>query len=308
MEILKKLQEAKEALEPYAKATGSFMQQNGPHTWGAMLGLQQAEKRLGNYGQRIEDRQPMMKDEEIGKMARQMMKDIRNSRGHNVPPVGLEVNEQAVARWDDTRRTVVSPRKAQTMAHEMGHAKNFYTPEGRLRQRSYGAQGKLPGRMQTGTRMIGITAKGIQADPDSNPSGSILSGMISNLLDPHNLRILREEAAAWKHSRDLSAKVGAKYNPRMAAAFFSTYPTALLKYGARQGALGWLYGQGLDKGLKGLRDGVIDPILHNTIGKELAPVEKSMQKYGYDRNLHRFQAGEGMQEWKIEPRYGKRPR
>ena len=156
--------------------------------------------------------------------------------------------------------------------------------------------------------MTGIAAKGIQADPDSNPTSSLLGGMVSNILDPHNLRILREETSAWKRARDLSAKVGAKYNPRMAAAFFSTYPSAMLMYGARQGAVGWAYGQALDKGLKAVRDGVIDPILHNTIGKKLSPLEKSMEKYGYDRNLHRFQAGEGMQDWKIEPRYGKRPR
>ena len=250
--------------------------------------------------------------DEVGKTPMSKLKKIARDFDNslNTPENSLRPREikmtlkGGMGEFDPEAKRVYSNPDPSTFGHELGHAYNSGTERGRRRQNRYGAGTPKQRKAAAYTKMGGLGLN-ITENPDETSVASILAGAASELLDPQNMTILKEEASAWKRGRDYAIKAGAKFNPRMAITAFGTYPTAMLARGVQQGVYGWIAGQTVDKGLKATRDFIIDPILHRLI-PELAPEESALEKYGYNRNDYRFTGDLESGNWKLDKRFGKR--
>ena len=252
---------------------------------------------------------------------------LPSSLRQNVPEVGNLHNTPL-------NKSVISTNTYPTLlAHEMGHAVDYATPQGKKSidyqvdptvknqyQKSFSGLGepKFYGfRAPIGVRQIGHASM-VTPDVPNNPASMIATGALTNLLDPYNLNVLRNEAVAHMHGKNLAEQAGLKYNNRVAGAAFLTYPVSQIGHGARSGIQSWLMSQVADKGMKAVRDYVLDPV-SSELNPELTDLEKSLEPYGYNRKDYRFQGDPvGADDAlinrtldrplpiKIEPRFGRR--
>ena len=235
-------------------------------------------------------------------------------------------------------KSVISSNANPTyLAHEMGHALDYATPQGKKAMRyqidpdlvmqyenSFRGLGEpeityknLKMSMPIGVRQLGHASMVTPNVPD-NPASMIATGALTNLLDPLVANNLRSEAVAHMYGKKLADEAGIKYNKRLAGGSYMTYPLTHIGRGAKAGLQSWLMSQVADKGMKAARDYVIDPV-SSMVNPELTELEKSLEPYGYNREDYRFQGDPvGADDAlinrtldrplpiKIEPRFGRR--
>jgi len=241
--------------------------------------------------------------DELKRIARKFDQSIAKDPNNSLNPGDIKMTlKEGTGEYDPIERRVISSPDSTTFVHELGHAYNSGTPEGKARQAAYGRVTPKQAKGLLGTKLGGIA---INAETDADSLSSIATGVVTELLDPDNMSVLKEEASAWKRGKQLAQSARARYNPLMAGTAFATYPTAMIAKGVQQGVYGWLAGQTIDKGLKGARDFIIDPLLHRAV-PELSSEEKALQKYGYNRNDYRFTGDLEGGTWKLDKRFGKR--
>ena len=294
MEFLNKFRKAYEKVEPGIN--------NVLTSLGSQYGAMQLQKGLIETHKATDG--PETPAEELNRITQSFKRAISRP-GNSLTPEKVHIDispiHDGVFLADDDVSLVKSPRKANTLAHELGHAVNWGTPQGQARMRIYGSGNPGQHRLNNVTRMAGMATN---IDPNAGVVDHLISGAASKLLDPQALTIFKEEATAWQRGRNLLRRSGIPITPKMnvnALSAFSTYPVGIASGGLALGARSYLVSQAADKSAKAIRD-LTDPLLYRG---ELSPEEQALVKYGYDRNKHRVVSGGDMsgETFTIQPRF-----